>query len=85
MTKDEILNIFGYHRPETKLAQDLHEETRAQFIEFASILNGFLPDGRAKSLVMTNLQQSSMWAHFALAEKNPLVWGETYRPVEPPQ
>lgn len=75
-TREEILNLFGYHRPETKLAQDLHEEVRAQFIEFASEMQGLLPDGRAKALFMTNLQQASMWAHFALAEKNPLVLPE---------
>jgi hypothetical protein len=75
---DEILNIFGYHKPETLEGANKHEAVRGLFIEFASTMLDQLPKGRARSLALTNLQQSSMWAHFALAEQNPLVWGNTY-------
>lgn len=87
ISNEQIVNVFGYHRPDTDEAQRKHEETRAQFIEFAQILRDLLKDvnDRYALEAFGKLHEASMWAHFALAEQNPLVWGETYKPVEPPQ
>lgn len=70
--KEEIKNRFGYHRATAETAGQ-HEEIREGFIAFAEFLDKKLSDGRAKSSAMTKLQETSMWANFAIAEKAPLV------------
>lgn len=69
--KEDILNRFGYH-PGTGVTIPRHERVREAYIAFAEFLDDVLPDGRAKSTSFTNLQQSSMWANFAVAELAPL-------------
>lgn len=72
LTKDDILNRFGYHRG-TEETIPKHEQIREAYILIANYLNETLPDGRAKSTAFTWLQQSSMWANFSIAEMSPLV------------
>jgi hypothetical protein len=69
--QEDILNRFGYHKGTDKTIPT-HERVREAYIAFAEFLDGVLPDGRAKSTSFTNLQQSSMWANFAVAELAPL-------------
>lgn len=69
---DDIRNRFGYHAG-TTVTIPKHEQVREMYIAFADFLDKVLPDGRAKSTAFTNLQQSSMWANFAVAETAPLV------------
>jgi len=68
---DDIRRRFGYHKG-TEVTIPLHERVREAYIILAEYLDGILPDGRAKSTAMTNLQQSSMWANFGVAELAPL-------------
>lgn len=68
---DEIRNRFGYHKG-TEVTIPQHEQIREAYIAFATFLDTALPDGRAKSTCMTWVQQSSMWANFAIAETAPL-------------
>ena len=68
----ELKNRFGYHRPTPDNAGQ-HVMLRPEFIRFAEQLDMLLPGGRAKALVMTKLQEASMWAHFAIAELAPVV------------
>jgi hypothetical protein len=70
--KDEIRNRFGYHQG-TSVTGPQHERLREAYIAFGEFLDEVLPDGRAKSTAFTNLQQSSMWANFGVAEQAPLV------------
>ena len=63
LTPEEIKNRFGY----------LHPKLRHEFISFASGLNEVLPDGQAKSVAMTELENASMWANKAVAEQTPVV------------
>lgn len=64
--------IFGYHKP-TQESAEKHQRLRQQFINFSKLLDEDLDGGRAKSLVMTKLQEASMWAHYSIAQNDPVV------------
>jgi len=68
----EIEHRFGYH-PATDETAKMHEQAREAFKAFAMFLDKLLPDGRSKSSAFRNLQQSSMWANYAIAELAPLA------------
>jgi hypothetical protein len=70
--KEEIRNRLGFHGT-TDESTKKHEQLREMFIAFAEYLDETLPDGRAKSTALTKIQESSMWAHFGVAEQNPVV------------
>lgn len=72
LSNEEIETRFGYHRG-TDETIPKHEIVRQGFIAFATFLNENVPDGRAKSTAMTNLQQTAMWANYGIAELAPLV------------
>lgn len=72
----EIENRFGFHKgtiegPEATAPK--HRELRRQFCEFALMLDLVLPEGRAKAVAFTELENASMWAHKSIAETAPLV------------
>ena len=69
--KTEIRNRWGFH-PATPETAPQHEAVREAFVALAEFLDTLLPDGRAKSLVWTNLQNASMWANFCVAEQAPV-------------
>lgn len=69
---DEIRHRFGNH-PATTVTGKKHDQVREAYIAFAEFLDKVLPDGRAKSTAFTNLQQSSMWANFGIAETTEVV------------
>ena len=63
----EIERRFTHHRPEgTKILE--HNSVRKDFKEFATLLAD-LPEGREKSLAFTALEESSFWAHAAVARE----------------
>lgn len=73
---DEIENRFGFHKATIEgdnASLPKHRDTRLKFREFAEFLDTVLPDGRAKSVAFTELENASMWAHKAIAETAPLV------------
>lgn len=76
---EDIRNRFGYH-PGTDETVPKHELIREAYIAFAEFLDQQLPDGRAKSTAFTNLQQSSMWANFGVAELAPVVLPQSTQP-----
>lgn len=74
--KDEIEHRFGFHKATIEGANatlPVHSDTRLMFREFAEWLDSNLPDGRAKSVAMTELENASMWSHKAIAEMAPLI------------
>lgn len=92
MTKDDINNIFTYHKPfgnQTTRYRTIRGEAR----KVACCIEVLCPDSREKSLAITNLQQAIMWANASIAinEKEPqgdgLVTGNigTISNPEPPQ
>ena len=72
LTPDEIANRTMFHKG-TEVTGPLHAQVRAKFHMIMEQLNDILPDGRAKSICMTQLEDSEMWANKAVAELAPLV------------
>lgn len=76
----EIEHRFGFHKatmegPDATFPR--HVDTRLAFRKFAEYLDEVLPAGRAKSVCFTELENASMWAHKAIAEKAPAVTEST--------
>lgn len=62
----EINRRFGYH-PATPRTGPMFDKNRMGFIDLGLALNDRLPESREKSLAMTALQESLMWANAAVA------------------
>ena len=74
--KDEIEHRFGFHKATVEgenATLPKHRDTRLRFREFAAFLDEVLPEGRAKAVAFTELENASMWAHKAIAETAPVV------------
>jgi hypothetical protein len=72
MTDQQIENTFTYHEPFGD--QPLrYKEIRDQARKLATILQAACPESREKSLALTSLQQTVMWANASIAinEKQP--------------
>lgn len=74
--KAEIEHRFGFHKatvegPDATLPR--HRDIRLKFQEFAEFLDVMVVDGRAKSVMFTELENASMWAHKGVAEEAPLI------------
>lgn len=67
--KAEIAKRFDSHAP-TPAQQNDHGATREAYKVFAETLTSWLPEGREKSLVFTALEESSFWAHAAIARQD---------------
>ena len=57
---------FSHRQPTTQVDTELHELLGSKFVDFVSYLNEILDEGRAKSLMLTELETASAWAHKAL-------------------
>lgn len=62
----DISNRAGYHKATDETAP-LHTAVRKATQDFMHILDGLLPDGREKSLALTNAEQAMFWANAAVA------------------
>lgn len=67
----EIKNRFAYHKPSPEIARQ-HEVFRSIMVDIGVIFDCRLPNGRAKSLAFTALEEAGMWAHKAIAEQSPI-------------
>ena len=66
MEKLLLDNIFKYHPPKEGQGER-YEELRSKAKEFALLINQMCPESREKSLAITNLQQTVMWANASIA------------------
>lgn len=57
---------FSHSQPNTQVDKELHDLLGNRFVDFVSYLNEILDEGRAKSLMLTELETASAWAHKAL-------------------
>lgn len=76
LSPEDIEHRFGFHKATIEGANatlPLHRNLRIEFRKFAQFLEDTLPDGRAKAVVFTELENTSMWAHKAVAELSPLI------------
>lgn len=63
---EQIENHFKYHAPKDGQPEK-YNELRAKAKEFAYLINDLCPDSKEKSLALTNLEQSVMWANASIA------------------
>jgi hypothetical protein len=71
MDPKDIRHRFNYHPPSTEQRQSDHEDVRQSCEALAHELNTILPEGREKSLAITNLEQVMFWANAAIARHRP--------------
>lgn len=74
--KKEIEHRFGFHKATVEgenATLPRHRDVRLKFREFAEWLDVMVTDGRAKSVMFTELETASMWAHKAISEEAPLI------------
>lgn len=57
---------FSHSQPTTQVDKELHDLLGNKFVDFVSYLNEILDEGRAKSIMLTELENASSWAHKAL-------------------
>jgi len=79
--KNEIEERFGFHQAIIEginATAPIHRDIRILFREFAEKLDVMVPDSRAKSVAMTELESASMWIHKAVASQAPLSAEELY-------
>jgi hypothetical protein len=62
----DVEKVFTYHAPHGTQPQR-YEEIRAKAREFAGLLTTACPESREKSLALTTLQQTVMWANASIA------------------
>ena len=63
---DQIENSFTYHAPKEGQPEK-YERIRAKAKELAYLIDELCPNSREKSLAMTKLEESSMWANASIA------------------
>ncbi|POP31671.1 hypothetical protein C3B58_15355 [Lactonifactor longoviformis] len=63
---NQIENNFMYHAPKA-YQQEKYEAIRAKAKELAYLIDEECPPSREKSLAMTKLEESVMWANAAVA------------------
>jgi len=66
MGKISLTQIFTYHKPFGDQS-GRYELLRQKAKEFAETVENLCPDSREKSLAITNIQQSVMWANASIA------------------
>lgn len=65
-TAEQIQNNFKYHSPKTG-QQERYTKIRDTAKALAELINDECPDSREKSLAITKLEESVMWANAAIA------------------
>ncbi len=68
MLDSELSIRFTYHKP-TQQQQIKYKALRAAAKDYAKMVEDLCPESREKSLAMTNIEQSSMWANAAIARR----------------
>ena len=65
-------HIFEYQAPDENQIQMI-KKLREQYRLLYEAINALLPDSREKSLAITNLEQSNMWANKAVVFSVPKI------------
>ncbi|MGG0756722.1 DUF7681 family protein [Brevibacillus laterosporus] len=65
----QIENAFKYHSPKTWQPKE-YTALRQKAKQLAYLIDELCPNSREKSLAMTNLEQSIMWANASIARND---------------
>lgn len=66
MERSDIDSRFAFH-PATEVTGPMRADVREAHKRLAHLLNDILPESREKSLCITKLEESMMWANAAIA------------------
>lgn len=66
MDKETIIRNFTYHPPKDGQPEK-YNDLRNAARELAELINNKCPDSREKSLALTKLEESIMWANASIA------------------
>jgi len=66
MTQADLDNRFRYHAPKAGQPEK-YTAIRDKAKELAELINRLCPESREKSLAITSLEESSMWANASIA------------------
>ena len=66
MPKLNLDSIFTYHKP-TGTQPERYVAIREKAKELATLIQDTTPEGRERSVALTNVQQAVMWANAAIA------------------
>lgn len=66
MESADLQKRFTYQPPKSDQPQR-YVQLRAKALEFAQLINDLCPESREKSLAITNLEESVMWANASIA------------------
>lgn len=69
MTPEDIENRFAFHPASDDAKRNAHTNVRQNCLQLAYFLNDKLPEGREKSLAVTNLEKVMFWGNAALARQ----------------
>ena len=67
MDRRDIEHRFKYHQPPNKQTGDTHGLIRTKCLTLAMLIDEVTPDSREKSLAITSLEETMMWANAAIA------------------
>lgn len=67
MNSDDLNHRFAYHPPKDAATGARHEQVRDECLSLAHLIDELCPDGREKSLAITSLEETMMWANAAIA------------------
>jgi hypothetical protein len=69
MDSQDLESRFRCHPPVTDARREAHENVRYRCYSLAKVLNDVLPEGREKSLAITNIEQVMFWANASIARQ----------------
>lgn len=73
LSDEQIERRFGHHAAAIEGPnpnEEIHADIREAFKKLARTLDQLLPPGRGKSVMFTELETASMWAHKSLAVRD---------------
>jgi hypothetical protein len=67
MSDADLQHRFAFHPATTEEKRSDHGSVRHACLELALFIDRLVPDGREKSLAITNLEQVMLWANAGIA------------------
>lgn len=66
---EDLKNRFTYHPPQEG-QPETYEAIRSRALQFARFIDRVVPDGREKSLAITQLEDTVFWANAGIARNS---------------